>query len=318
MPIATNAEALRDMRGLHPTSTGRLRGLPAKYARPGGADLRGTPEPWHSRLTNDLAEQAVDILTPASTVYLVFSDNVVIAVLTAAAHVLLPEYPLTATQRRHQLAVADALHELPRHVLRDLADRRASMDGRDEQAHFEYDPPTAGAIRVAALAEPTVTHWADIDADLAAIRQRITDLGLDPDRLIVITAAGYGTYGRDRHRLNLPMLCAMHRIADRHDVTLTVVGDWLDAEGATTAADLDPDVAVTGFADAYVGAFGSERDFTAHRMRELGWTTALQQAGIPQHYLNDAAVTRGWFPSQFRGIWCSTRHRTEVFRRAPG
>jgi hypothetical protein len=42
----------------------------------------------------------------------------------------------------------------------------------------------------------------------------------------------------------------------------------------------------------------------------------LQQAGIPQHYLNDAAITRDWFTSQFRGLRCASRHRTEVFHRA--
>ena len=103
----------------------------------------------------------------------------------------------------------------------------------------------------------------------------------------------------------------MHRIAGSHDVALAIVGGRPDAEGAT-AADIDAEALNTGFADAYIG----ERDFAAHRMRELGWCTSLEQAGIPQHHLNDAAVTRDWLTSQFRGIGCSSRHRIEVFHHA--
>lgn len=315
MPIATNTEALHAMRRLHDTSTGRLRGLPASYTRSNGADLADTPQPWRDRITTDLADRAAGVVGPASCAYLVFSDKVLIAALTVSAHLLVPDYELTTIQRRHQDLVCDALADLPRHVLRDLGDRRAAMDGRDEQAQFEYTPPAYGAIRIAASDEPTVTHWVGITADLPASRHRIGQLGLDPDRLIIITAPHYGDYGRKREHLDLPMLCAMHRIADRHDVTLSVVGDWLAAEGATTA-DPDPDGVVAAFAAAYLGPFLSEDAYTAHHMAEIGWTTALQRAGIPSRYLNTAAVTRDWFDKKVRGIRCAARHRTEVFDRA--
>nr|BFE56391.1 hypothetical protein GCM10020063_009170 [Dactylosporangium thailandense] len=36
----------------------------------------------------------------------------------------------------------------------------------------------------------------------------------------------------------------------------------------------------------------------------------------PSYSLNNAAVTRDWFTNQFRSIWCSRRHRTEVLQRA--
>jgi hypothetical protein len=315
MPIATNTEALRDMRSLQDTSTGRLRGLSASYARRNGADLANTPQPWRDRITTDLADRAAGSVGPASCAYLVFSDKVLIAALTVSAHLLLPDYELTTIQRRHQDLVRGALADLPRRTLRDMADRRATMDGRDEKAQFEYQPPSLGAIRIAGKDEPTVTHWVSINNDLSASRQEISRLGLGPDRLIIITAPHYGEYGRKRDCLELPMLCAMHRIADRHDVTLSGVGDWLAAEGAT-GAEVDPDGVVAAFAAAYLGPFLSEDAYTVHHMAEIGWTSALQRAEVPARYLNTAAVTRDWFTNNVRGIRCAARHRIEVFDRA--
>jgi hypothetical protein len=316
MPISTNAEALRDMQGLHPTTTGRLLGLPARYLEPRQAapQLRDTPLPWRDRLIADLTARAAGTLTANSTEYLVLSDHTMIATMTVGAHLTLPDYPLTALQRRHQGAVVDALSDLPRHILRELADRRSALDGRDEQAGGESDPPATGAIRVAAGEEPTVTDWITVDADLPITRETVRRAGLDPDQLIIITAPSYGRYGRERHRLDLPTLCAMRRVARDQTVSLQVVGDWLDAEGAT-AVDLDPQQIETGFAEAYLGPFDNERDYTHYHMAQLGWTTALRRAGIPEDYLNESAINRDFFAQQFRSIYCSTQHRAEVFRR---
>lgn len=317
MPFSTNAEALREMRRLEATSTGRLKGVPAGYISRtlAALELRDTPEPWHCRLVTDLAERAAGSLRPDSAVYLVFSDNLLIAVLTVAAGVELPDYPLSAVQRRHQSAAVRALADLPRNTLRELADRRASMDGRDDQTHLESHPP-AGAIRVAALDDPTVTDWVPIDADLETSRTSIRRCGLDPERLIVITAPGYGRYGRDRHRLDLPILCAMGQLAAQHQVSTAVVGDWLGAEGATNAnPGPSPEQILTGFAAAYIGAFASELDYTRHHMTELGWFAALEQAGIPDRYLDAGAVNRDWFRSRFRGISRTPHDRVDVFRR---
>jgi hypothetical protein len=316
MPVTTNADALRQMRRLDSTSTGRLRGLPARYAgrTPATGELRSTPEPWHSRLVADLSDRAAGSLTPDSAEYLVFSDNLLIAVLTVAAHLVLPEYDLSPLQRRHQGAAAHTLTDLPRHTLRELADQRARMDGRDEQARLEYDWSAIGAVRVAAADDPTVTEWVSISADRDSCDQLIRHTGLNPDQLIVISAPGYGRYGRDRHRLDLAVLCAMHRLADRHDVTLTVVGDWLAAEDATDA-ELDPEQIVTDFSAAYIGPFPDQYAYTRRHLTDLGWTAALQQAGIAYRYLDEAAVNRDWFTGQVRGIRCHARNRTEVFRR---
>jgi hypothetical protein len=278
-------------------------------------ELRGTPEPWHCKIVTDLTERAAGSLRPGSAEYLVFSDNLLIAVLTVAAQVELPDYPLSPVQRRHQRAAGEALADLPRNTLRDLADRRASMDGRDDQIRLESHPPV-DAIRVAAVDDPTVTDWVTIDADLETSRTSIRCAGLDPDRLIVITAPGYGRYGRDRHRLDLPVLSAMHQLAARHDVTVAVVGDWLDAEGATNAyPGPSPEQIRSAFTAAYIGVFASELDYTRHHMTELGWISALEHAGIPDRYLDAAAVNRDWFRSRFRGISRATHQRVDVFHR---
>jgi antirestriction protein len=90
--------------------------------------------------------------------------------------------------------------------------------------------------------------------------------------------------------------------------------NWLHAEGATTA-DLSPQAVITQFADAYIGPFTRELDYTAHHMAELGWTQALQTAGIPEHYLDTDAINRDWFHRQVRHIDSGTYGRIEVFHR---
>jgi antirestriction protein len=107
----------------------------------------------------------------------------------------------------------------------------------------------------------------------------------------------------------------MHQIADRHQVSLGTVGDWLDAEGATTAPDINPHRIIEQFAAAYIGPFPDERDYTRHRMSRLGWTQALHAAGIPDRYLDLHAITRDWFTHQVRRIDSGSWGRIEVFHR---
>jgi hypothetical protein len=154
-----------------------------------------------------------------------------------------------------------------------------------------------------------------IGADLHAA-QRTVQRACDaqPEQVLIVTAAGYGTYGRDRHRLRLDVLCAMHQVAETHQVSLRTVGDWLDAEGATT--DIDPQTIAEQFTIAYIGPFASELAYTKHRMGELGWTQALQAAAIPEDYLNTAAINRDWFAHQVRQIDSGVHGRIEVFHRA--
>jgi hypothetical protein len=316
MSIVTNPEALAEMRNLKPTSTGRLRGLPASATRYDPVDrvLRDTPEPWRSRIAADITDRHAGVLRAASVEYLVLSDSVLIAVLTAGAQVELPDYPLTSLQRRHQTAVAQALTDLPRHTLRQLADQRATMDGRDEQARFETHPPAATAIRVAPAGDPTVTEWVPLGPSLCDSRRDLQAAGLDPDRALILSAPRFGRYGQRRHRLDLPTLCTMCRLAFTHNLPVAVLGDWLDKEGATTT---DPGVQRlrAAFTESYLGSFPAELAYTEHRIAELGWTTALANAGIPIGYLDLAKINHCWFADEVRAVRIDPGGRIAVFSR---
>jgi hypothetical protein len=264
-----------------------------------------------------LAARDAGHITPDSPEYLVFCDSTLVALLSAAGRVVLPDYPLSSLQTKHQQAAAHALGDLARHALRELADRRAAMDGRDADALAEYDRHPGGALRVAPLGDPTNTRWVHIGTDLHHAQRTVQRAcGAQPEQVLIVTAAGYGRYGRDRHRLHLNVLCVMHQVAQAHQVSLCTVGDWLDAEGATTT-DVDPKAIVEQFAAAYIGPFASDLAYTQHRMAELGWPQALHAATIPEGYLDTAAINRDWFSHQVRQIDSGTHGHIEVFHRNP-
>jgi hypothetical protein len=316
---STITEALREMRGLNTTDAGRLRGIHLRYSSlslPHQA-LSGTPQPWREQLDSAIAARGDGTVTTDTPEYVVLSDNTVVAVLTVAGRVWLPDYPLSSNQAKHQHAAAQALGDLYRHTIRDLADRPAARDGREPDAAAEYDPHPGGALRVAPSADPTNTQWVLITADLDQARHTVQRAcGADPDQALIVTASGYGTYGRDRHRLDLDILCAMHQVTTTHEVSLCTVGNWLAAEGTTTTAITAPSV-VEQFARAYIGAFPDELTYTRHRMGQLGWTSALEAAGIADHYLNTVAVNRDWFTQRVRQVDSATSGRIEVFHRNP-
>jgi hypothetical protein len=323
MRRSTISQALREMRGLHDTDAGRLRGtsLRHRFGMP-RQGLTATPQPWRDRIQAGIEARHDGHLTADTPEYLVFSDGVLVVVLTAAAHLLLPDYPLTPLQARHQQAAAEALSDLRRHALADLADRAGAPDSphpdHDNHGPSDGEPDAAGWLRVAPDTDPTQAVWVDIGPDLAAARRMLARAtGTDPDRVLIIEANGYGRYGRDRHRHRLDVLCAMHQLAVSRQVSLHTVGEWLHAEGATTAEDLDPEAIVEAFAAAHLGPYACETDYARSRMRQLGWTQALQTAGIPDTYLDTAAVTRDWFTYQVRSIDPGTRDHIEVFTRQP-
>lgn len=77
MPLSTNAEAVRDMQRLDPTTNGRLVGLPARHVRPHtiAADLGDTPQPWRALLIDNLTGRRNGSLTADSAEYLVLSTT---------------------------------------------------------------------------------------------------------------------------------------------------------------------------------------------------------------------------------------------------
>jgi antirestriction protein len=99
-------------------------------------------------------------------------------------------------------------------------------------------------------------------------------------------------------------------------VALCAVGDWLDAEGATTN-DITATTAVEHFTAAYIGPFHDELDYTRHRMDQLGWTRALHDAGIPERYLDVRAINHDWFNRHVRSTASGTCGRVKIFHRNP-
>jgi hypothetical protein len=241
---------------------------------------------------------------------------------------VLPDLPLSANQAKHQAAAAHVLRDLPRDILGALADQRARWERTDADADADVETVEAGylgqpggALRVAPAEDPTDTCWVHIGADLDVAQRTLreachTDPGADPGQVLIVTAAGYGAYGRDRHRLDLPMLCAMHQVADTHHVTPGTVGDWLAAEGATDT-DVHPPTLITDFAATYLGAYPDRAAYTQTRMAELGWAQAITAAGIPEQYLDLGAMTRDWFRTEVRDVAADghievfTRHRPD-------
>jgi hypothetical protein len=232
--------------------------------------------------------------------------------------VVLPGYPLTRLQTRHQAAAAAALNDLHRHTLAALADHRAHAEGRHHDLD-DADHPD-GALRVAPVGDLTRTGWLTITADPVETRRRVTAAcGTDLDQTVIITAVGYGRYGRWWHRLDLDVLTAMHQAAQTHQVPLQVVGDWLDADHATGhAADAGPDAQpdpialVRDFAATYAGTYPDQLAYTRHRMDQLGWTAALQHAGIPDRYLDLHALARDWFTEHVHAISHNGHHHRGI------
>jgi hypothetical protein len=290
---STISQALREMRGLHDTDAGRLRGVSLRYrfGMPHHA-LTRTPQPWRDRVQAGIEARESGLVTGDTPEYLVFSDAVLVVLVTVAARVVLPDYPLTPLQARHQEAAAQALADLHRHTLADLADRASTRNpgGADggQPGDQEWEPPP-GWLRVASTTDPTAATWVDPDPDLRTARDALARAcRTEPDRVLIIDACGYGTYGRNRHRHHLDVLCAMRQIA------------------ATRSDDLDPAALIKEFAVAYLGPYSCPSDYALARMRELGWTQALHAAGIPDAYLDTTAITRDWFTDQVRAITAAT------------
>jgi hypothetical protein len=144
---STITEALREMRGLNTTDAGRLRGIHLRYSSlslPHQA-LSGTPQPWRDQLDNAIAARGAGTVTADSPEYVVLSDNAVVAVLTVAGRVSLPDYPLSSNQAKHQDAAAIPGRPVPtRHPepRRPAGRPRRSRAGRRRRVR---KPPRRGA-----------------------------------------------------------------------------------------------------------------------------------------------------------------------------
>lgn len=296
MAIQTITEALHQMRRLGYADARRLVGVGIEDAwrLPGGTIMTKT---WPDALRAQLAAAGADL--NSTPVYVVLSDGAPVCWLTADGVVVTSTAELTRTQARHRDQAAQALSQLSRYTLARLADACDVREGRRDDVDDDFHPERLGSLRVANPARPARAWWVPISGDLDEARRRVADATGTPEPLI-ITAYGYGDYGRDAQWLRLDVLCAINRAADAHDLPVGVVGNWLAAEGGLAgligAEDIPP-----AFAEAYIGRFSHELAYTAYRLDELGWEKALRELGALE-FFDTNAFNRHLFAYEVRAV----------------
>jgi len=311
----SQTEALRFIRALGDVDAGRLRGRCLRYPDSPPVPV-GTLHPEAAQELNaSVYRQRGEPVTADMIFYVVSSDGTPVAWLTYHARVVTPPATLTTYQLGHQAQAVVALSRLSRRALCELASLRDAREGRTPGT-----PPTArddgGYVLVADAADPTLTYWTQLTSDPQTSREHLRKvLGTDGEALIVDTF-GYGDYGRHRETFDLPVLCAIERVATGHDLPPCVVGDWLAADGASTAtATATATQIIDGFATAYAGIHPTRYAFAEAEAARRGWTAALTAAGIPDRFFDMHRFAGDLFGDQVREVHVPGRG-IAVFRRA--
>ncbi|GAA0812110.1 hypothetical protein [Spirilliplanes yamanashiensis] len=299
MRKSTNAEAYRAMRNAADTFTGRLSAVRLHGYRaatiPAGT-LHAKPARLLRRTLDRTAGAPID---PDMPVYAVSCDGTPIAWLTHHARVVTPAADLSPFQTRHQRESARALTDVHLWVIVDLADARDRREGRTadgpagDPCANRHHPPQ---IRIAAQHDLSRTWWLPISGDRAATLHAAGQLA-GTHEIRVIQAVGYGYYARRSNRLDLAVLCTVHRLADAHGVPPSVVGDWL-ADAEPTG---QPDALAAAFAAAYQGLYPNRDSFVDQVLTERGWRAAMTTAGMPDRYVDRSTLSADLF-SAYRDI----------------
>jgi len=306
----TITEALRQMQRLSYADAGHLVGVDLHDAWRLPAAKTGAPG-WPPQLNELLAARTAGTVTAATPVYLVLSDGFPVCWLTVDGVIVTPEAALTRNQVKHQQSATAALADLYRHTLGQLANLRDARDGRDEDMDNGYRSDRVGSLRVANPGEPARAWWVPISGDLDESHRRVAD-ATGTQAPIIMTAYGYGQYGRDARHPQLDVLCAINRTAAAHDLPAGVVGDWLAAEGV--AGLLNADDIPAAFGEAYIGRFGHQLSYTAYRLDELGWEKTLRGLGAIE-FFDTQKFDRHLFTNEVRAIRDDTGRGLVVCRR---
>ncbi|WP_444951082.1 hypothetical protein [Micromonospora ureilytica] len=186
------------------------------------------------------------------------------------------------------------MSNLARWVLVALADARA--EGEEAIVHSVMSEE--GAVRIAPADDLTSSAAVLLDGDLTAARASIAKvLPVDAAaEVVVLDAHGFGRYGRDSHRLPLPVLCAMRRIASTHQLPLAAVGDWL-----ATSGGVDADVPAI-FTAGFLGLFPHRSAYAERHLVDRGWATALARLGMPRRYIDLEALERDLFDNDVYAV----------------
>ncbi|MEU4244287.1 hypothetical protein [Actinoplanes sp. NPDC026619] len=315
MTVCTQEQAWRLIRALGPVNAGRLVGhslighvphLPA-----------GTLTPHAAQVLHDNLYRPPDLaVTGDSICYVVCSDHTPIAWLTYHAQVVTPAAQLTAYQLEHQGKAVAALSQLTRRAIGQLARLRDQREGRGPGAEPDVREQTTRVL-VANPTDPTLTWWTSLSPDLDASRAHLAALTrTSGDDALVVDAFGYGAYQRGSHPLTVPVLCTIERLAAEHTLAASVIGDWLDAEGAPRSRP-DATEIEEAFTACYLGLYPYRRAFAEAERDRRGWRHILDAAGIPLHLFDLHRYAADLFADDVRSITL-TDGRLAVFRRPTG
>jgi hypothetical protein len=311
--MSADTQAWERMRFLHSCDAGALRGIPRSDFTATAIHTDRLPTACATQLRTGLSDWEARRTRPETPVYVVTSDRLPIAWLTARADIRTPQVPLSPVQIRHQRLAVEALTSLSRHALRVLADARDKADSARHAADGERSDHTLGAVRVAASNDPTDTVWVWPTGDADQTQREIRDaLPHAAGRLVVISARGYGRYGDNAPIIDLDVVCTIVRITDTHRVTPTAVGNWIAAE-AGRSTHLDPVQVTDAFAASFDGVFDSRTAW--HRVIRQGWMEVFTNADIDPGFFHTDAYQKHLFDNELLDV-DSGDGRIAVFSRA--
>ncbi|GAA3386307.1 hypothetical protein [Cryptosporangium minutisporangium] len=293
MPTVNQAEALRLMRRLTTAASSRLHGVHLDHGAYSYYPAPGAPYPdWPDDYNTAVEYRAAGQQIGSTPIYTVFSDRFPVCWLTYDGQIVESSAALTRLQARHRRLAVAALGELTRLALRQLADLRDVRDGRPKDIDGYDSEQRTGQARVSHPTAPARAWWIAVGPDLEHARSRSREVTGTPEPLI-LSAHGYGRYGRDAECLPLELLCAINATVAAHQDTTTltgeravngnVVGDWLADEHGLSGA-LPADQIPAAFAAAFLGVYSHDQDFAAERMRQNGWDQALRDLGALEFF----------------------------------
>ncbi|MEW2144216.1 hypothetical protein AB0869_15545 [Micromonospora vinacea] len=301
MRRSTVADAVRAFQRLRSVNAGSLVGvaLADRYRTSPPLKVDTLPPAQAAVLGASIEARTAGVIDGETPAYLVYSGDLPVAWCTVRATVVTPDLVLDGTPARHQRMAVQAMSDLARWVLVALADARPESEDTVVQSVMSQE----GAVRIAPADDLTSSAAVLLDGDLTAAQSSIAKvLPVNAAaEVVVLDAHGFGRYGRDSHRLPLPVLCAMRRIASTHQLPLAAVGDWLAASGGVDADVPAEDLPAIFTAD-FVGLFPHRSGYAEKHLVDRGWATGLERLGMPRRYIDLEALERDLFDNDVHAV----------------
>ncbi|MGW3855796.1 hypothetical protein [Micromonospora arida] len=301
MRRSTVADAVRAFQRLRSVNAGSLVGvaLADRYRTSPPLKVDTLPPAQAAVLGASIEARTAGVIDGETPAYVVYSGDLPVAWCTVRATVVTPDLVLDGTPARHQRMAVQAMSDLARWVLVALADARAESEDAVVQSVMTEE----GAVRIAPADDLTSSAAVLLDGDLTAARAsiaRVLPVKVAAE-VVVLDAHGFGRYGRDSHRLPLPVLCAMRRIASTHQLPLAAVGDWLAASGGVDA-DVPADDLPAIFTAGFLGLFPHRSAYAERHLVDRGWATVLERLGMPRRYIDLEALQQDLFDNDVQAV----------------